>query len=109
MSKHTPGPWKITHSEVNGYRVSDSTGWGVAVVLKDTNDEANARLIAAAPQMLEALELLSEAVRSLDEQISTVHDKIVITDAVSLLRLQNNALLAVKQAEAAIVAAKGEV
>lgn len=60
MSKHTPGPWKTTHSEVNGYRVSDSTGWGVAVVLKDTNDEANARLIAAAPQMLEALEELVE-------------------------------------------------
>jgi len=57
MSKtHAPGPWKITHSEVNGYHVSDSTGWGVAVVLKDTNDEANARLIAAAPQMFEALE-----------------------------------------------------
>ncbi len=61
MSKHTPGPWKTTHSEVNGYRVSDSTGWGVAVVLKDTNDEANARLIAAAPDMLEALrELLGD-------------------------------------------------
>lgn len=56
MSKHTPGPWKTTHSEVGGYRVSDSTGWGVAVVLKDTNDEANARLMAAAPQMFEALE-----------------------------------------------------
>jgi len=53
---YSPGPWKTTHSEVNGYRVSDSTGWGVAVVLKDVNDEANARLIAAAPQMLEALE-----------------------------------------------------
>ncbi len=60
MVKHAPGPWKITHSEVNGYRVSDSTGWGVAVVLKDTNDEANARLIATAPQMLEALEKIAE-------------------------------------------------
>ena len=60
-------------------------------------------------QMLEALELLSEAVRSLDEQISTVHNKIVITDAVSLLRRQNDALLAMRQAEAAIAAAKGEV
>ena len=58
--KHAPGPWKTTHSEVSGYRVSDSTGWGVAVVLKDTNDEANARLIAAAPQMLEALEACAD-------------------------------------------------
>ena len=109
MSKHTPGPWKITHTALNGYRVSDSTGWGVAIVLKDVNDKANAQLIAAAPQMLEALERLCEAARALDEQISTVHDKIVITDAISLLRLQNAALSAVKQAEAAIATAKGEV
>ena len=60
-------------------------------------------------QMREALRLLSEAVRALDEQISTVHDKIVITDAVSLLRLQNDVLSAVRQAEVAIAAAKGEV
>ncbi len=58
MSKHAPGPWVVTHSPLSGYRVSDKTGWGVAVVLKDTNDEANARLIAAAPQMLEALEMV---------------------------------------------------
>ena len=56
MSKHAPGPWELTHTALMGFRVSDSTGWGVAVVLKDTNDEANARLIAAAPQMLDALE-----------------------------------------------------
>lgn len=55
MSKHNSGPWKITHTAINGYRVNDSTGWGVAVVLKDVNDKANARLIAAAPAMLEAL------------------------------------------------------
>lgn len=56
MSKHSDGPWKKTHSALTGFRVSDSSGWGVAVVLKDTNDEANAQLIAAAPAMLEALE-----------------------------------------------------
>ena len=61
MSKHNSGPWKITHTAINGYRVNDSTGWGVALVLKDTNDDANARLIGAAPDMLEALrELLGD-------------------------------------------------
>ena len=55
-----PGPWKTTHSAMGGYRVSDSTGSGVAVVLKDVNDEANARLIAAAPQMLEALKACAD-------------------------------------------------
>ena len=60
MSKHNSGPWKITHTAINGYRVSDSTGWGVAAILKDTNDEANARLIAAAPEMLELLKQIAD-------------------------------------------------
>ena len=65
MSKHNSGPWKITHTAINGYRVNDSTGWGVAIVLKDVNDKANARLIAAAPQMLEALEMADELIDQL--------------------------------------------
>ena len=79
MSKHNSGPWKITHTALNGYRVSDSTGWGVAIVLKDVNDEANAHLIAAAPQMLEALEAAISALEdasclgfNLTEQIKKV-------------------------------------
>lgn len=68
MSKHTPGPWKLSHTRIQGFRVSDSTGWGVAVVLKDTNDEANARLIAAAPQMLEALEAVAPFLHWLDQE-----------------------------------------
>ena len=68
MSKHTPGPWVVTHSPLSGYRVSDKTGWGVAVVLKDTNDEDNARLIAAAPQMLEALEAVASFLHWLDQE-----------------------------------------
>ena len=60
MSKHAPGPWGITHTALMGFRVSDSTGWGVAAVLKDTNDEANARLIAAAPEMLGLLKKIAD-------------------------------------------------
>lgn len=60
MSKFSEGPWVATHSPLNGYRVSDKTGWGVAVVLKDTNDADNARLIAAAPQMLELLKQIAD-------------------------------------------------
>ena len=92
MSKtHAPGPWKTTHSEVNGYRVSDSTGCGVAVVLKDTNDDANARLIAAAPAMLEALEKIAEIGRQKGDARPQ--------DAVSCFLI----------AEEAIKAAKGEI
>jgi hypothetical protein len=65
MSKHTPGPWvavsrtnahiDIEAPKQHGYvaRHVASTGHG--------NHEANARLITAAPELLEALrELLSE-------------------------------------------------
>ena len=93
MSKHTPGPWKTTHSEVNGYRVSDSTGWGVAVVLKDTNDEANARLIAAAPQMLEALQ--------------TAFD--LLKEYQSMYQHPDNIDPEIDEIEAVLMAAKGEV
>ena len=77
MNKHAPGPWKTTHSEVSGYRVSDSTGWGVAVVLKDVTDEANARLIAAAPQMLEALELAADYVKEVQGDESTDYKQVI--------------------------------
>jgi len=69
MSKHTPGPWKFSHRKGNDgmYRTevfSDVHG-GIAVcgwTLKHcgngvtaTYREDNARLIAAAPDLLEAL------------------------------------------------------
>lgn len=66
MSKHTPGPWEIdkrcetsVFAELDGRRGICSTG-GYSTntidpeVLNDENN-ANARLIAAAPDLLEAL------------------------------------------------------
>jgi hypothetical protein len=75
MSKHTPGPWKFSHRKGNDgmYRTevfSDVHG-GIAVcgwTLKHcgngvtaTYREDNARLIAAAPDLLEALNALVAA------------------------------------------------
>ena len=66
-SKHTPGPWKV--SPTDDTVVIDATGAEVAAIDGDYNDpdtwpqmEANARLIAAAPDLLDALQnLLDEA------------------------------------------------
>ncbi|RKO74397.1 hypothetical protein C5E04_18950 [Pectobacterium parmentieri] len=78
MSKHTEGPWFVnrknniqvtgnlnviqTHTNDGlGYHIAYSTGWGDN---KETAEEAkcNAYLIAAAPDLLEALEsILSDA------------------------------------------------
>lgn len=74
MSKHTPGPWfiedgrtkKIDH--LNVFHVNDKTpGAASSVIAKVTcrltwyeEQTANARLIAAAPDLLAALEALRE-------------------------------------------------
>ena len=59
MTKFTPGPWYKNFTgdakwEINadGYPVSDVYGWTQEI------DEANARLIVAAPDMFEALKNL---------------------------------------------------
>lgn len=58
MSKHTAGPWKKAYRNVNEIM---TTFHGVMignvfVDIATCNDEADARLIAAAPELLEALE-----------------------------------------------------
>ena len=63
MSKHTPGPWQPSKSRTNPYAVyaphGQTTRSSIASIAlyDDCYDEAeaNARLIAAAPELLEAL------------------------------------------------------
>ena len=60
MSKHTPGPWKIGAPPPNGEQtIGTEAGMMVAVATTGVGMEeetlANARLIAAAPDLLEAL------------------------------------------------------
>ena len=63
--KHTPGPWKTTKEVTRNQFVTDtkirSADDSVVCVLH-CNSEANARLIAAAPELLNMLEkMLYEA------------------------------------------------
>lgn len=56
-AKHTPGPWISRQPEkwCGRYRVETPAGIEIAAV---PQDEANARLIAAAPELLDALEAI---------------------------------------------------
>lgn len=70
MSAHTPGPWE--YGTKSGNKRTDGSGWGAEGFWSGGNlvigsadgweggikqpSEADARLIAAAPEMLEALE-----------------------------------------------------
>lgn len=56
-SQHTPGPWKVTGGETSFYPMAVRSE--VSQICEfhtwDVQKEANARLIAAAPDLLEAL------------------------------------------------------
>lgn len=65
MSGHTPGPWHLVGS-LPGIRHKVhfdeyGHGWSIAHVCNGDCAEENARLIAAAPELLEALIELAEA------------------------------------------------
>ena len=60
-TQHTPGPWRIGTTPPNGEQtIGTQQGLMVAVATTGANTptEANARLIAAAPDLLEALQNL---------------------------------------------------
>lgn len=60
MSGHTPGPWKVSHDEHEPYWNIDmpmqdgSSGYGFCNAMVYTTED-DARLIAAAPELLDAL------------------------------------------------------
>ena len=87
MNKHTPGPWK--HDEVFGLIKYGKT----EVCALHSGNAANAKLIASAPELLDALENLLKRASSLDQ--SAGHDG-----------LQNCQCIA--SARNAIAKAKGE-
>jgi hypothetical protein len=87
-SRHTPGPWRVGHSVWSRERGSaiegtvptvraynDVGGCDIPVVslgLPQEECEANARLIAAAPDLLEALELITDSHERLERERGSV-------------------------------------
>lgn len=60
MNGHTPGPWKIGKNGFDHYAITNGVEKIIAELdagsfLPEEEDKANARLIAAAPDMAEAL------------------------------------------------------
>ena len=82
MSKHTPGPWEPTNSDdlddpPGNVVCTLGDGWYVSSEHEPTRDsnEADARLIAAAPEMLDALEAAAH-VLPLGEEYNAVVEAI---------------------------------
>lgn len=80
MSKHTPGPW-IADQLVDGYDIhAAETRFRVAtasdpeMVWGAIGREEDARLIAAAPELLEALEKIVRMFEGADDTVWAVED-----------------------------------
>jgi hypothetical protein len=55
---HTPGPWKVNVTSVHTW-IQDGTSYAVARICKTSKEaDGNARLIAAAPELLQMLEFV---------------------------------------------------
>ena len=94
---HTPGPWIIAHSKGefdNSYWIGPERHFTIAKVEHGAADEeyggpeaelANARLIAASPEMLEALRasraIFTSILRNVAESI-VIAEQVAIIDAV---------------------------
>lgn len=62
--KHTPGPWTVKWLDVSHAMIYDASGMNVVprmIAERGAPTEANARLIAAAPDLLSEIERLRAA------------------------------------------------
>ena len=108
MSKHTPGPWAAHFEEA--YFVTGPDLGRVAMMMnlkgahglggRRTGDEsaANARLIAAAPDLLEALQGLTQAINFRAAAVCGNDDSKVEFAVSEFWRAQDKALAAIAKA-----------
>lgn len=54
-TKHTPGPWSCDHGDTPTVYPDNDKDYGIIADVYGDQAQANARLIAAAPELLEAL------------------------------------------------------
>ena len=59
-TSHTPGPWEVFASHAGLYVIDSAEQGAICKIEWCLEDEANARLIASAPRLLDALKRLCE-------------------------------------------------
>ena len=83
MPKHTPGPW-ITRSKGSQLLIEYAPERYIAEIQSCPNRIANSRLIAAAPEMLKALETARDHLLYPYREIDKASAIKAITDAIKL-------------------------
>ncbi len=98
MSKHTPGPWKVSHGCLpgdSGFSVATANAaasgnvkitaecWPCTIVSEDHRSElfANAFLIAAAPDLLEACRAMLTCCGSSENWNGETHEALKLIEA----------------------------
>ena len=80
MDKHTPGPWAVDSTKsfyvMGPARLSEQTGLTHGPFICNASTQANARLIAAAPDLLDAL----RALMALDVKGHALADRLQFSD-----------------------------
>lgn len=98
-AKHTPGPWAVSGGNI----IQDVRGLDVAKVWMgprgELNDTANARLIAAAPDLLAALDGYISAVDAYYRQ--TPSPETIAEKCVDLVLIHERAVAAISKAKGA--------
>jgi hypothetical protein len=97
-SKHTPGPWRVIQGprEIYGVQRSNSGGFFLVNGLGREQEKADANLIAAAPELLEALKLLHDAADKAAKATQSGAEQVALMDLFIPLR---KAKAAIKKAE----------
>lgn len=91
-SKHTPGPWAVGDLDQNGQRIVRGehieicTCWHHSVGSIEKEMEANAQLIAAAPDLLKALQKIADARLSDQPAASGVDERTYALQHIAALR-----------------------
>ena len=101
MSKHTPSPWKVKegHDNDSGLKLHRVMfGAGIVAECYGVNSAYNARLIAAAPDLMEAIVRLEFAAQCRDNTMG---------DPCRLIAVKAELAAAAAQARAAIAKATG--
>lgn len=74
-TKHTPGPWRASRDRLSGNHGIVGDGMWFAKIswtVRDDRNEADARLIAAAPELLDAANLAMEGIEVVDLLVASI-------------------------------------
>lgn len=91
MTKHTPGPWVVNPIQLNQIATPDARlEIARATVLRDQHETiANARLIAAAPELLEALKAIVKSLADQDDEGLIEHAQQMIDARAAIAKATN--------------------